>query len=162
VAGFSGELLKITLIAVGRLKEPYWRSAQDEYLKRLRPYASIEIREVPDAPDGLGVNEALGREALAIERALPADALVVVLDIGGPTRSSEDNAEWLEQTMARGSSHIALVVGGSNGVAETIRSKADETLSFGPITLPHNLARIVALEQVYRAFKILRGEPYHK
>ena len=155
-------MLRITIIAVGKLKERYWRDAQGEYLKRLRPYANVEVIEVADAPDHLGIETALQREQEAIGKVLPADCLVIVLDVEGAAHPSDQSARWLEETMAAGTSHLTYIIGGSNGVSDEVRACADALLSFGPITLPHNLARIVLLEQVYRAFKILRGEPYHK
>ena len=87
---------------------------------------------------------------------------VTLLDIGGRERSSEGLSRRIDELALRGSSDLAFVIGGSDGVSEQVRARADETLSFGPITLPHNLARVVLLEQLYRAQKISRGEPYHK
>jgi len=155
-------MLRITLIAVGKLKESYWRDAQAEYLKRLHPYAAIEVIELSDAPDSLGIEAALEREGAAILKALPAGVPVVLLDREGTQRSSEDNAAWLEQSMTEGISHLVFVIGGSNGVSAAVQAASTMRLSLGSITLAHNLARIVMLEQLYRAFKILRGEPYHK
>jgi len=155
-------MLKITIIAVGKLKERYWRDAIDEYLKRLRPYASVSILEIADAPDSLGDQIARDKEGQSILKALPADADTVLLDVGGTSRSSEGIAKWLDRSMTEGTSHIALIIGGSNGVSESVRSSAQSTLSLGPVTLPHNLARVVLIEQLYRAFKIMRNEPYHK
>jgi len=155
-------MLKITLIATGKLKERYWREAMDEYLKRLRPYATVSVKEVSDAPDGLGGDSARQREGEAILKALPADAHVVLLDSRGTHRTSEDIAQRFDQLMVQGSSHIAFIIGGSQGASAKVRTVAHEVLSLGDITLPHNLARVVLIEQIYRAFKIIRKEPYHK
>ncbi|MCL2819107.1 MAG: 23S rRNA (pseudouridine(1915)-N(3))-methyltransferase RlmH [Actinomycetia bacterium] len=155
-------MVKITIIAVGKLTEAFWREAADEYIKRLRPYTQLEVIEVADAPDSLGVEQALDREAVAILKALPVDAFVLLLDSKGKVLTSEQRAQWLERLMVEGTSHIACIIGGSNGVSDAIHTTAQQSISFGPITLPHNLARIVLLEQLYRSFKIMRNEPYHK
>ena len=130
---------KTTVIAVGKLKERFWKDACAEYLKRLSAYSPTTVREIPDS---------------TLERGL--------LDIRGKQASSEQLATKLESLAIQGVSHVAFVIGGSDGVSEAVRARCDERLSFGPITLPHNLARVVLLEQVYRAHKIIRGEPYHK
>jgi 23S rRNA (pseudouridine1915-N3)-methyltransferase len=155
-------MLKITLIAVGKLKEPYWRAAQAEYLKRLGPYATVDIVEIGDVPDSLGLETVLKREGDAILKAVPAGAITVLLDIESPGYPSEKNAAILQQHLIDGHVHLAYIIGGSNGVSPEVFVTVDERLSLGPITLPHNLARIVLLEQIYRSFKIMRGEPYHK
>lgn len=157
-------MLRVTVIAVGRLKERFWSQACDEYLKRLGAYAKVEVREVVDRdPDTCG-GEALAREREGVDilKALEGADRSVLLDIGGRERSSEELASWLDGLQVRGTSHIAFVIGGSTGVSDAVRARADERVSFGRITLPHNLARVVLLEQLYRCFKISRGEPYHK
>ena len=159
--------MRFTVVAVGKLKERFWTEACAEYLKRLRPYARCEVRELADVDPARagGVAAAREREGAAILAAL--DALgpqmhVVLLAIEGRQRSSEELSARLDELALRGVSDFAFVVGGSQGVSDAVRSRADETLSFGRITLPHNLARVVLLEQLYRAQKISRGEPYHK
>lgn len=143
----------ITVIAVGKLKERFWKDAVAEYQKRLGGYTKLRIVEVPD--------RGIEQEAADIIRAAGSSYLVL-LAIEGRQRSSEGIAERLEGLMNHGTSDIAFCIGGSTGVTQAVRERADETLSFGKITLPHNLARVVLLEQIYRAFKIMRGEPYHK
>jgi len=156
--------VRIDVIAVGRLKERFWEDACAEYLKRLKGYAQVTVREVPDRDPAThgGVAAARQAEARDLMRALPARAFTVVLDRCGRETSSEDTAELLRSLQIDGQSHVAFVVGGSTGVSEAVTDKAGLLLSFGPLTLPHNLARVVLLEQIYRAFKILRNEPYHK
>ena len=156
--------MNITIICVGKLKEKFWTDACNEYLKRLRPYAQVEVREVPDIDPARagGVAGSLEREGEAILAALPQRAHVFLLAIQGKERSSEDFSAHLDELALCGESNIAFVIGGSNGVNNAVRTRANETFSFGRITLPHNLARVVLLEQLYRAFKISRGEPYHK
>lgn len=156
--------IKITVVAVGKLKERFWKDAVAEYAKRLGGYCQLKLVEVADrdpAKTG-GDDKAMEAEAADILRALGAQTHVILLAIDGKQRSSEGLAQRLEQLSVGGTSDIAFVIGGSTGVSPRVRARANETLSFGPITLPHNLARVVLLEQVYRAFKISRGEPYHK
>lgn len=149
--------MRFTVIAVGKLKERFWADACAEYVKRLRPYAQTEVVEVPDT--------GRDREAEPLLRAIAARssrAHVVLLAIEGKERSSESLSQRIDDLALGGVGEIVFVIGGSDGVAASVRERADETLSFGPITLPHNLARVVLLEQLYRACKISRGEPYHK
>ena len=150
-------MLKVTVIAVGKLKERFWKDACVEYQKRLGGYVNLALRELPDS--------SVEREAALIEAALDAAGSgthVILLDIKGRETSSEGLARKLDELAVRGVSHVAFVIGGSDGVAESVKQRASERMSFGPITLPHNLARVVLLEQIYRACKINRGEPYHK
>ena len=152
--------MKFTVIAVGKLKERFWADACAEYLKRLRPYAPTKVVELPDSNPQ--------REAEAIARALgkrgegERRTRVVLLAIDGTPRSSEDLSRHLDDLALHGTSEAVFVIGGSDGVTPEIRALADEALSFGPVTLPHNLARVVLLEQLYRSQKISRNEPYHK
>lgn len=156
--------MRFSIIAVGKLKERFWSAACAEYLKRLGPYAKTDVTEVPDLDPAKcgGEAGAVQREGQAILQAIPERAHTVLLAIEGRQRSSEDLACRLDALALQGISHIAFVIGGSCGVSDAVRQRADETLSFGPLTLPHNLARVVLLEQLYRACKINRGEPYHK
>lgn len=147
-------MLKVTVVAVGKLKERFWRDACAEYIKRLGGYCKLDVCELPDSN--------MQQEAGLILEALPGKATVVLLDIQGKPTSSEGLAQLIEDRTVEGVSHIAFVIGGSDGVADAVQRRADVRLSFGPITLPHNLARVVLLEQIYRAFKIIRREPYHK
>lgn len=148
---------KTTVIAVGKLKERFWREACAEYQKRLSGYTDLVVREVPDST--------VQREEAALLSAidkLPADAHLILLDIAGKETSSTQLAEKLEALAVAGTSHVVFIIGGSDGVTQAVSQRASERMSFGPITLPHNLARVVLLEQVYRAHKIIRREPYHK
>ncbi|WP_154025933.1 23S rRNA (pseudouridine(1915)-N(3))-methyltransferase RlmH [Olsenella uli] len=159
--------MKFAVIAVGKLKERFWKEACEEYLKRLQPYAKTTVREIADIDPGKagGIEAARDKEGAAICAALDSlgsSVHVVLLDIGGRERSSEGLSRRLDTLTLGGTNSFAFVIGGSDGVSETVRRRASETLSFGPITLPHNLARVVLLEQLYRAQKISRGEPYHK
>ena len=156
--------MKFTVVAVGKLKERFWVDACAEYLKRLQPYAKTTVVEVADVDPAKASGEtaAVEREGAAVLKALPERAHVILLAIDGKQRSSEALSTRIDDLALSGASEIAFVIGGSCGTSAAVRSRADETLSFGPITLPHNLARVVLLEQLYRACKISRNEPYHK
>ena len=154
--------MNLTLVCVGKLKERHWRDAADEYLKRLRPYARVSVIEVLDRDVTADEARALAAEGEGIVRAIPEGSRVVVLDIVGAARSSADLAAWLERHGVEGTSAITFVVGGASGLDGRVLDRADERLSLGPLTLPHQLARVVLLEQLYRAFRIMRGEPYHR
>lgn len=157
-------MIRVTIVAVGKLKEKFWTAACDEYLKRLRPYAKVTVAEIPDVDPARagGVEAAREREGEGILATVPESARAILMAIEGKQRSSVDFSQHLDDLALRGESDLAFIIGGSDGVSDAVRARADETFSFGPITLPHNLARVVLLEQIYRAFKISRGEPYHK
>lgn len=156
--------MNITVIAVGKLKEKFWVAACDEYLKRLKGYAKVRVVEISDRdPAKCGGDEASRKaEGKDILKTLPAHSHVMLLDVQGKQLSSEGIAARLDAIALGGTSDITFIIGGSSGVSQEVYGAASETLSFGKITLPHNLARVVLLEQIYRAFKISRGEPYHK
>lgn len=156
--------MKFTVIAVGKLKERFWTDACAEYLKRLQPYAKTTVLEVPDvnpAQTG-GEQAAVEREGAALLKQVPDRAYVVALDVAGKQRSSEGLSTRIDELGVSGIGEVVFAIGGSCGLSADVLARADETLSFGPITLPHNLARVVLLEQLYRACKISRREPYHK
>ena len=157
-------MIRITVVAVGKLQERFWADACAEYLKRLKAYAKVEVKEIADIDPAKagGVDAARDREGSAVLAAIPEQSHAILLAIEGKERSSEGLARRLDSLALAGTSDLTFIVGGSDGVSDAVRTRANEQLSFGPITLPHNLARVVLLEQVYRAFKISRGEPYHK
>ena len=153
---------RATILAVGRLKG--WAAeGSDDYLKRLRRYFSVEVVEVPEEDlNRRSPQEVLSAEATRLLKRLPEGAHVVVLDRErGESFSSENLARRLANLGLSGDSHVAFVLGGPLGLAPELMKKADSRLSFGSITLPHALARVVLLEQLYRAAKINRGEKYH-
>ena len=165
--GKARDDMKITVVCVGRLKEKFYRDAVEEYAKRLGKYCKLEILEVADekTPDGasaLQEDKILEKEAARILDKLREDAYVCTLEIAGKKLSSEGLAEWMEQLTIRGISHIAFVIGGSLGLHSSVRNRADFSLSFSDMTFPHQLMRVVLCEQIYRAFRIMNGEPYHK
>jgi 23S rRNA (pseudouridine1915-N3)-methyltransferase len=154
--------MRIHVIAVGAMREPHFRDAAAEYLKRLKPYADVRVTEVADRDLSRDAARAVAEEGRGVLRALPAKAWVVALDPAGGERTSEELAGWLGDRMNRGDSTIAFVLGGADGLSDEVLAVAGERLSLSRMTLPHQLARVVLLEQVYRAFRIMRGEPYHR
>jgi len=159
--------MQIRIIAVGKLKERYWREAAAEYLKRLASYAKAEIIETAEersaeSPSAAEINQCLAKEGERILKYLPENWYVIPLVIDGRTLSSPDLAGLLGSLGLEGRSQVAFVIGGSYGLAPEVRQRGDCLLSFSALTFPHQLMRIILLEQVYRGFKILRGEPYHK
>lgn len=156
--------MKFTVLAVGKLKERFWEAACAEYLKRLSGYARVNVIEVPDvAFEVAGSTEAVrAREAKALLPKISPDQYVVLLDVQGKQLTSVEFSQHLSQQMLLGKSDFVFVLGGPEGVSPEVRSRANLVFSFGNITLPHNLARVVLLEQLYRAMRISRGEKYHK
>lgn len=159
--------MKITIIAVGKLKEKYLRQAVDEYKKRLSKYCKLDIIEVADekAPDNMSLAEeeqVKAKEGNKIIKYIKDDSYVIPLAIEGKERSSEELAKHIESLAVGGKSHITFIIGGSLGLSEDILEKANETLSFSKLTFPHQLMRIILLEQIYRSFRIINNQPYHK
>ena len=156
--------MKFTILAVGKLKERFWEAACAEYLKRLSGYARVNVIEVPDvAFESAGSTEAVrAREAKVLLPKISPDQYVVLLDVQGKQLTSVEFSQHLDQQMLLGKSEFVFVLGGSEGVSPEVRKRANLVFSFGNITLPHNLARVVLLEQLYRAMRISRGEKYHK
>ncbi len=148
-------MLHVTLIACGKLKESYLRDAAAEYAKRLKTYMNLEVKELADGPDP-------GAEALRIRQSIPENAYIITLEISGIELSSEEFADNLDRLMTGGVSHICFIIGGSDGLDDSITARADMHLSFSRMTFPHQLMRVIFLEQLYRAFRIIRKEPYHK
>lgn len=159
--------MNISIVTVGKLKEKYLKQGIEEYSKRLSAYAKIDIIEIPDekAPETLSEQEMLqvkGKEGERILSKIPDDAHVIALAIEGKMKSSEELAETLDKLATYGKSKIAFVIGGSLGLSKEVMKRANDTLSFSRMTFPHQLMRLILVEQVYRAFRINRGEPYHK
>ncbi|GAA4060889.1 23S rRNA (pseudouridine(1915)-N(3))-methyltransferase RlmH [Amphibacillus indicireducens] len=159
--------MNITIISVGKLKEKYLKLGIDEFTKRLRAYANVKLVEVADekAPENLSEAEmeaVKDKEGERILAKLQQDTYLITLEIKGKQLSSEELARKLDQLATHGKSNVTFVIGGSLGLSETVMKRSDYALSFSKMTLPHQLMRLVLLEQVYRAFRINRGEPYHK
>jgi len=159
--------MHIQIVSVGKLKESYLVKGIAEYVKRLGPYARITLTEVADdkAPEVLSPAEerqVVGREGERILAQIKDDAHVIALAIGGELWSSEELASHVDKLATYGKSHIVFVIGGSLGLSDAVLKRADKKLSFGRLTYPHQLMRLILVEQIYRAFRINRGEPYHK
>lgn len=159
--------MKITLVTVGKIKERYFEDAVKEYQKRLSRYCRLEILQVADEKTPDGASEAVERQIKEKEGQRILDnirdgAFVVALAIEGEMLSSEQLAEKIDKLGIRGVSHIVFVIGGSLGLSEAVMKRADCALSFSKMTFPHQLMRVVLLEQIYRSYRIIAGEPYHK
>jgi len=179
-------MLSIKIICVGKLKEQFYFDASKEFEKRLTAYCKLEIMEIPEyrLPAGSGkftihnsqftiedgiackqnahVRIALDKERIAIEKAVPAGTLTVALCIEGRQMSSDEFSAFLSECAVHGASRLCFIIGGSNGLHNKIKMAADMHMSMSKMTFPHNLARIVLLEQLYRAFNITEGGKYHK
>lgn len=159
--------MKITLICVGKIKEDFYRKAVSEYVKRLGRYCRPEIIEVADEKTPEHAGEALEelikeKEAARILKFIKEDAYVFTLEIQGKNPDSVSFANQLNQLAVQGKSHIIFVIGGSLGLHESVSKAADQAISFSNMTFPHQLMRIILLEQIYRGYRIIKGEPYHK
>lgn len=159
--------MNISIVTVGKLKEKYLKQGIEEYLKRLSAYAKVEIIEVPDekAPEELSDLEMIQVKQKEGERILAKvsqDTHVIALAINGKQPSSEELADTLDKLATYGKSKIAFIIGGSLGLSDEVLKRANEQLSFSRMTFPHQLMRLILVEQIYRAFRINRNEPYHK
>lgn len=159
--------MKITIIAVGKIKEKYFTGAIEEYSKRLSRYCKLNIIEVADEKTIENASEAeinmiKEKEAERILKNISEDAYVITLEILGKMLDSVELAEKMKNVTVNGKSHICFIIGGSVGLHDSVSKRADFKLSFSKITFPHQLMRVVLLEQVYRSFRINNNEPYHK
>ena len=159
--------MNIDIICVGTLKEQYWRDAETEYLKRLSRFGKMTITQGREsrAPTKAGPaeeNQIIMEEGRAILNAIPKQSCVIALDMRGKTFSSEGFAEKIETLCTGGVSRAAFLIGGSLGLSGEVKDSANLCLSFSTMTFPHQMIRIVLEEQLYRAFKIINGEAYHK
>lgn len=159
--------MKITCVTVGKIKERYLTDAIAEYAKRLHRYCDLRILEVADekTPEGAGEAEERAireKEGERILKALPSDSYCIALAIQGEMLDSLELSAKLEQLNVRGVSHLSFVIGGSLGLSPAVLQRADYHLSFSRMTFPHQLMRVILLEQLYRSFRIQRHEPYHK
>lgn len=159
--------MKITLITVGKIKEKYLKDAIAEYSKRLSRYCKLEIVEVADekTPDNASdtVEDAIrDKEGERILKYIKEDAYVITLEIAGKMLTSEEMAEKIEKLGVQGTSHIIFIIGGSIGLGREILKRSDYALSFSKMTFPHQLMRVILLEQIYRSYRIMNHEPYHK
>ena len=160
-------MLSIYLVCIGRLKERFYQDACAEYLKRLSPYCKLTLLELPEerlpqSPSQGQIDAALEKEGQAIRSKLPPNTSLVCLCVEGRLRSREELASLVQTWEHNSAKHLAFVIGGSFGLAESLKAEAWVRLSMSPMTFPHHLARVMVLEQLYRAFKINEGSNYHK
>lgn len=158
---------KVTVLCVGKLKEKFYADAAAEYAKRLSRYCKLDIIELPeerlpDDPSPALIDTALAKEAAAIRAKLPPSASLIALCVEGRMRSSEELAHLMATWANRGEKQLVFLIGGSFGLHPSIKAEAWTQLSMSPMTFPHHLARVMLLEQLYRAFKIREGSSYHK
>ena len=159
--------MKITILAVGKVKESYFRDGIAEYLKRLSKYAKMEVIEVNDekTPDNASEKEELlikQKEGERLLKSMKEDAYTIALAIDGKKLDSVALADKIDQLGVSGNSHIQFVIGGSLGLADEVLRKADMKLSFSDMTFPHQLMRLILCEQIYRSYRIIHNQPYHK
>ncbi|KJL03404.1 MULTISPECIES: 23S rRNA (pseudouridine(1915)-N(3))-methyltransferase RlmH [Priestia] len=159
--------MNISIITIGKLKEKYLKQGIEEYLKRLSSYAKVEIIELADekAPENLSESEmeqVKQKEGERILAKISDDTHVIALAINGKQKSSEELAKEIDSLATYGKSKVAFIIGGSLGLSSEVMKRSNAALSFSKMTFPHQLMRLVLVEQIYRAFRIIRNEPYHK
>ena len=159
--------MKITILCVGKIKEKFYRDAREEYVKRLSRYCKLEIIEVMDeqTPDKASValeDQIKAKEAERLLAKVREDAFLCTLEIGGKKFDSEGFAAWMDKAVVEGRGSLCFVIGGSLGLHAAVTKRANFHLSFSDMTFPHQLMRVILCEQIYRAFRINNGEPYHK
>ena len=160
-------MLNVTLLCVGKLKEAYWRDACAEYEKRLGAFCRFRLVEVaeerlPDNPSAAQISATVEAEGKRLLDQIPRDSAVIPLCIEGKEMDSPALAARMQKLAVDGTSHITFIIGGSWGMSEAVKSRAVLRLSMSPMTFPHQLMRVILLEQIYRSYRIISGEPYHK
>ena len=158
--------MKLTIVCAGKIKEKYLSAGIAEFMKRLRPFAQVEIREIheekmPDAPSAAEKEQVLQREGEKLLKLVPSGSYLFVLDVYGTEMASEQLAAKIDQLGIQGRSSITFLIGGAFGLSKEVRAAADERLSFSQLTFTHQMVRLLLVEQIYRAFKINRHEKYH-
>ena len=160
-------MIHLNIICVGKLKEKYLKDAIDEYSKRLGKYCVLKIIELQDESLPSKINESIiedikNKECKKILENIKSTSYVIALDLKGKQHTSEEFSQKIEEISVRGFSDITFIIGGSDGIGENIKNKCNFKLSFSKLTYPHGLFRLILLEQIYRSFKILNNESYHK
>ena len=158
--------MKLTIICAGKIKEKYLSAGIAEFMKRLRPFAQVEIREIheekmPDEPSAAEKEQVLQKEGEKLLKLVPSGSYLFVLDVYGSEMASEQLAEKIDQLGIQGRSRTSFLIGGAFGLSKEVRAAADERLSFSQLTFTHQMVRLLLVEQIYRAFKINRHEKYH-
>ena len=159
--------MRVTILCVGKIKESFYRQAIDEYAKRLSKYCKFEVIEVADEKTPDKASEALEnqireKEADRLLEKIKEDAYVFTLEIKGKRFTSEGFAECIQKAAVSGKSHLVFIIGGSLGLHDKILKRSNRSISFSDMTFPHQLMRVILSEQIYRAYRIINGEPYHK
>lgn len=159
--------MRFLVISVGKVREPYLNTGVKDFLTRLRPYVSVDYTEgleqkTPPNPSPAQIDDVLAKEGQRVLSCLKEGDYLVILDSRGRSITSEALAGRIEDLMNHGQSRVVFVIGGSHGLTPQLLKRADLVLAFSPLTFPHQLAVLMLLEQLYRSFKIIRGEPYHK
>lgn len=154
--------MTIRIICVGKLREPWLKQGCEEYLKRLSRFAQVKVEEVADAPDHLGIPQALAREGAEILAKIKPGQPFYLVDLGGKQLDSVAFSQQVVNWIEAGGAQLTLVIGGSNGFSQTVREQALGGVSLSKLTFPHTLTRLIVLEQLFRALKIARRETYHK
>lgn len=159
--------MKITILCVGKIKETFYRQAMDEFAKRLSKYCKFEVIEVADEKTPDNASEVMEdqikeKEALRLIDKLKEDAYVFTLEIKGKKYTSESFAETIQKITIQGKSHLVFIIGGSLGLHTSVLKYSQQSISFSDMTFPHQLMRVILTEQIYRAFRIINNEPYHK
>lgn len=153
--------MNITVVCVGNIKEKFYKDACGEYIKRLSRFGKVTVTEIAESLSA-GKKQDIEKEGQAILKKINPSSFKVALCVEGETKSSEELAKLVRETGLSGKSEITFVIGGSDGLSDKVKQSADIKLSFSKMTFPHQLMRVILLEQVYRAFKINAGETYHK
>ena len=158
--------MKITIVCAGKIKEKYLTAGIAEFMKRLKPFAQVDIREIheekmPDSPSDAEKEQVLAKEGEKLLKLVPEGSYLFVLDVFGQEKSSEELAAAIDKLGLSGRSNITFLIGGAFGLSREVRQAADELLSFSQMTFTHQMVRLLLVEQIYRAFKINRGEKYH-
>lgn len=159
--------MKISILCVGKIKESFYRQAIDEYAKRLSKYCKFEVVEVvdektPDTASAAQVDQIKEKEANRLLEKIKEDAYVFTLEIKGKRFTSESFSECIDKITIQGNSHLIFIIGGSLGLHEKVLKRSNQAISFSDMTFPHQLMRVILAEQIYRAFRIMKNEPYHK
>ena len=159
--------MKYRIISVGKIREPFYINGIKEYLKRLKPYTNIELVEgleekISPRAGNKDIEICLQKEGAKLLNLIGKDEIVIVLDIKGDALTSEEWAQYIQRLNVSPVSRVNLVIGGSFGVDEKVKQRADRAVSFSNMTFPHQMAVLILTEQIYRGFKIIKGEPYHK
>ncbi|MBR4914975.1 MAG: 23S rRNA (pseudouridine(1915)-N(3))-methyltransferase RlmH [Clostridiales bacterium] len=154
--------MKIIVVCPGKLKDKWLKDGIDEYKKRLSRFATLDFIEVADCPDSVPTNDALKKEGELILSHIKPGEVVWAMDLGGENVTSEKLSQYLTSDIEKGGGTLKIVIGGSNGISPEVRARADRRICFGNITLTHLMTRLVLSEQLYRGFKIAKGEKYHK